>query len=281
MKILTGFHYQSAGTVTLDGVPVSEQPLECKARIGYLPENAPVYTELTVEEYLEFIAETRLPAAQRQDAINQACVNCGITDVRHRPIQELSKGYRQRVALAQAIIHNPDVLILDEPTTGLDPNQIQEIRRLIRNLGKDKSIILSTHILQEVEALCDRVVILNRGRVAASGTPATIAREMKGDLVFKLHLTHPQGRNGIETSLKAWDAPVSWQFEADSTTVISLEIALSGDMTNDEAGLLLFDWAQESKIRIARLEPVTAGLEDLFIQLTAQNNRSLEEAHHE
>ncbi|WP_052078781.1 ABC transporter ATP-binding protein [Spirochaeta lutea] len=278
MKVLTGYHYQSSGSVTLDGVPISENPLECKARIGYLPENAPVYTELTVHEYLEFIAETRLAAESRVQAIETAARRCGILDVLWRPIQELSKGYRQRVALAQAIMHDPDVLILDEPTTGLDPNQIQEIRTLIRELGKNKSIILSTHILQEVEALCDRVIILNRGRVAASGTPQAIARELKGDWVFALRIRHPEGIGGITPAIKAVSGLVGSRIEdQEQGTVespqewINLQVVLPASMTSDEAGLQLFQWAASHGIELSALKPVTAGLEDLFKQLTTQD----------
>ncbi|MFO7780017.1 MAG: ATP-binding cassette domain-containing protein, partial [Spirochaetia bacterium] len=185
LRMLTGYHFPTSGTATVNGHDVYTDPLTVKRSIGYLPESAPLYTELNVMEYLQFIAEARAIApAERDERIDWAIHACGLEDVVYRSIDNLSKGYRQRTGLAQAIIHDPAILILDEPTSGLDPNQIIEIRRLVRELGSAKTVILSTHILQEVEAVCDRVLILNRGRVAAEGTTAEIAAGMKGEDVF-------------------------------------------------------------------------------------------------
>ena len=181
MKILTGYHFPTRGQAKIDGVSVEEEPWETKKRIGYLPEGNPLYGDLSPEEYLSFIASARLiPKGERKKAVDAAIAACGLGEHRSRRIGSLSKGYRQRTALAQAIIHDPDILILDEPTSGLDPNQIIEIRSLIREMGKSKTVILSTHIMQEVEALCTRVLILNEGQIAAQGTPAEIAGTIKG-----------------------------------------------------------------------------------------------------
>jgi ABC-2 type transport system ATP-binding protein len=189
MKILTGYHFPSAGTALVDGIDVQEEPEEVKKRIGYLPESVPLYGDLTVAEYLGFIAEARLiPAGERKRAIDAAVSSCGLRSHQSRRIENLSKGYRQRVGLAQAIIHDPPILILDEPTTGLDPNQIIEIRGLIKGLGERKTVILSTHILQEVEAICSRVLIINEGRIAAQGKPEEIAGTLKGGDTWELIL---------------------------------------------------------------------------------------------
>ncbi len=190
MKMLTCYMPPSAGRASLDGIDVVDDPLAVRRRIGYLPENVPLYDEMGVYEYLDFIARVRaIPAAGRVKAIRDIANRCGLAPVIRKGIVELSKGYRQRLGLAQAMIHNPDVVILDEPTTGLDPNQIVEIRQLIRDLGQEKTVILSTHILQEVEAVCDRVLIINDGKIIADGTPAQLHNEFQGaqelDLVVK------------------------------------------------------------------------------------------------
>jgi len=169
MKILTGFIPQTSGKASVCGFDVETQPLEVKRSIGYLPESNPLYTDMYVRESLAFIADIhQIPNAEKR--IEEIIELTGLTPEKHKKISQLSKGYRQRVGLAQAIIHDPQVLILDEPTSGLDPNQLIGIRQLIRDLGKTKTIILSTHIMQEVEAVCDRVVIINQGTIVADDT---------------------------------------------------------------------------------------------------------------
>ena len=171
MKVITGFMASTSGTVRVDGVDVHENSLATRAKIGYLPENAPLYVEMSVCEYLRYVAEMRgIPRQERKSRMKETAETCGLTNVLHKPIGELSKGYRQRVGLAQALIHTPQVLVFDEPTSGLDPNQMAEIRRLIRKLGEDRTIILSTHNLPEVLQTCDRVVVVHSGKVVADGT---------------------------------------------------------------------------------------------------------------
>jgi ABC-2 type transport system ATP-binding protein len=178
MKILTGYLLPTAGSATVAGHDVLAQPLEVQGRIGYLPENAPVYGEMRVGDYLAFSARMRgLELDGSRARVRRIVEECGIGDVLSRPIAQLSKGYRQRVGLAAAILHDPELLILDEPTTGLDPNQIVEVRQLIRAMGREKTVILSTHILPEVEATCSRAVILIDGRVRADGTLGELTRE--------------------------------------------------------------------------------------------------------
>ncbi len=180
MKILSGFIYPSTGTAKIDGFDVREDALAAKALIGYLPEQPPVYMQMTVTDYIDFAAGLRhVPSQARKEAIQYALKRCGLLDVQSRIIGNLSKGYRQRVGLAQAIVHNPPVLILDEPTVGLDPKQIIEIRDLIRELGQDHTIILSTHILSEVQVLCSRVIVIDSGKIRAQDTISGLAAKLK------------------------------------------------------------------------------------------------------
>ena len=181
MKILAGFITQTDGTATVDGLDTLADSLEVRRRLGYLPENAPVYRDMIVRDYLRFVCDVRdLPRAQRESRIDDTVSRVGLSAVIGRPIGELSKGYRQRVGLAQALVHDPPILILDEPTTGLDPNQIVEIRELIRDIGREKTILLSTHILPEVQAVCGRVLIVSRGQIVAFGTPAELEAKATG-----------------------------------------------------------------------------------------------------
>jgi ABC-2 type transport system ATP-binding protein len=185
MRILTGFLPPTSGQVVVAGYDVQEQPMEVKRRIGYLPETPPLYSDLSVLSYLSFVAKIKgIPKAERQERIDWVLTRCGLSEVRSRLIGNLSKGFRQRVGLAQAIVHKPDVLVLDEPTIGLDPRQIREIRELIRELSKEHTIILSTHILPEVTMICTRAVIINRGRIVLEGKVADLTKERTLEEVF-------------------------------------------------------------------------------------------------
>jgi ABC-2 type transport system ATP-binding protein len=178
MKILTGYLEPTAGTVEVKGINVVEDPVAARRLIGYLPENNPLYEEMMVEDFLAWVATMRgIPKDQQKKAIAVAVDRCGLGDKRGKDIGELSKGYRQRVGLAQALIHDPDILVLDEPTTGLDPNQVLEIRNLIKALGADKTILMSTHILPEVQHTCSRAIIIADGQLKADGAPATLAQD--------------------------------------------------------------------------------------------------------
>lgn len=178
MKIFTSFWPATKGSVIVDGIDVANDPIAVRRKIGYLPENVPLYDEMRVYEYLKFVAEMRgISKDEIKEKIKKAVKSCGLEKVIRKSIDELSKGYRQRVGLAQAIIHEPDILVLDEPTTGLDPNQIAEIRDLIKEIGKEKTVIFSTHILSEVSATCDRVIIINNGKIVGEGTPDELMRK--------------------------------------------------------------------------------------------------------
>ncbi len=181
MKIVTCYMPPTSGDVVIDGQSVLEHSLEIRRRLGYLPEHTPLYDFMPVLDYLEFVAEMRgLELSARPRRIREMVEVCGLGEVLTRDIGELSKGFRQRVGLAQALIHDPDLVILDEPTSGLDPNQIAEIRSLIKEIGQQKTLILSTHILPEVQATCNRVIIINRGRIVADGRPDELAGSLRG-----------------------------------------------------------------------------------------------------
>jgi len=184
MRMVTGFIPPTAGRITVGGHDVVEAPIEAKRLIGYLPENAPGYADMTVHGFLKFSAELRgLQGTALRAAVNKAVELCFLENVLHQTIDTLSKGYKHRTCLAQSLIHDPSILILDEPTDGLDPNQKHEVRNLIKRMGESKAIIFSTHILEEVEAVCSRVIIIDRGRIVASGTPAELkARSPEGKL---------------------------------------------------------------------------------------------------
>lgn len=190
MRIITGFMPATSGTVTVAGFDIFEQSYECRRRIGYLPESPPLYNDMTVLSYLRFVGRIRgVAKADLSDAVDRVVNACGLSDVPHRVIGHLSKGYRQRVGLAQAIIHNPDVLVLDEPTIGLDPRQIIEIRSLIKELAPNRTVILSTHILPEVTQLCDKVVIINQGRIVVEEMLETLTRGTTLEQVFLRYIT--------------------------------------------------------------------------------------------
>ena len=187
MRMITGFIPPTSGRVTVGGHDVVEDPIGAKRLIGYLPENAPGYADMTVRGFLEFAAELRgMRGGARKQAVNRAVELCFLENVLHQTIDTLSKGYKHRTGLAQSLIHDPDVLILDEPTDGLDPNQKHEVRNLIKHMGANKAIVFSTHILEEVEAVCSRVIIIDRGRIVANGTPAEL--KARSALAGAVHL---------------------------------------------------------------------------------------------
>ena len=202
MKMITGFLTPSAGRIRVCGYDVARQPIEAKARIGYLPEGAPAYAEMTPASFLNFAAQTRgLRGEEKRRRIAEAVAKVAIEPVLQQPIETLSKGYKRRVGLAQAILHDPPVLILDEPTDGLDPNQKHEVRGLIRAMAQEKAIIISTHILEEVDAVCSRAMIIARGRIVADGTPD----ELEARSSLHNAVTIKTGNQGVEAALAALD----------------------------------------------------------------------------
>jgi ABC-2 type transport system ATP-binding protein len=193
MRVITGFMPATSGTVKVAGYDIFDDSLEVRKRIGYLPESPPLYNDMTVTAYLRFVGRIRgIAKAELGDSVDRVLRTCGLAEVADRVIGHLSKGFRQRVGLAQALVHNPGVLVLDEPTIGLDPRQIIEIRRLIRELSGERTVILSTHILPEVTQLCEKVVIINEGRIAVEDTLANLTQDMTLEQVFLRYITKEQ-----------------------------------------------------------------------------------------
>jgi len=259
MQMLTGNLAPTRGAISICGIDLLEQPTAAKARIGYLPEVPPLYRELTVDEYLLLAAKLhRVPRAQRRQAIAGARQRCGLTDAGGKLIGTLSKGYQQRVGIAQAIVHGPDVVILDEPTVGLDPNQIREIRGLIRELGGAHSVILSTHILPEVEAVCDRVKILHHGNIVYSDSIAALKQFHSGATML-LGLRRPPPLAEIAA------LPGVAAAERVEPTLIRVQFAAGEDPSETLAQQAVArDWG------LYQLKPAQTSLEDVFVNLTRQ-----------
>jgi ABC-2 type transport system ATP-binding protein len=263
MQMLTGNLAPSSGAISICGVDLFERPVAAKARIGYLPETPPLYRELTVREYVDLAARLhRVVKSARAIAVNNALARCGLTEVAQKLIGTLSKGYQQRVGIAQAVVHRPDVVILDEPTIGLDPNQIREIRDLIRELGASHSVILSTHILPEVESVCDRVQILHHGSTVFSDS-ITGLKQFHGGRMVLVGLRHPP----VVSELAAIDGVA--RAEAASDTLFRLSFADGADPTDE-----LVQRAVKKSWGLYQLAPAQSSLEDVFVHLTQKEEQS-------
>lgn len=272
MRILTCFLPPSDGTATVAGFDVLEQPLEVKKRIGYLPELPPIYQEMETDEYLRFVGQLKgLSGAGLQKRIDYVSERCSISDVRKKLLGKLSKGYRQRVGLAQAIIHNPDVLILDEPTAGLDPKQINETRDLIKSLAGDHTIILSTHILPEVEQTCEQVIIINKGKLVATDSVRNLQARARGAESVLLEVA---GRNGALDVGKAQQrlqqvagtGGVALKNQFDGRAVFEIEGQKGALVRGDLARAVV-----EAGWDLNELRPAAMSLEEVFLQLTASD----------
>lgn len=271
MRMLTCFLPPTAGTATVAGFDVLEEPMEVKKRIGYLPETPPLYPEMRTGEYLEFVGSLKgLRKPELGKRVDYVCERCAVTDVRDKLISKLSKGYRQRVGLAQAIIHNPEVLILDEPTAGLDPKQINETRDLIKSLAGDHTIILSTHILPEVEQTCEQVIIINKGKVIATDSVNNLQNRARG---AESVIVEVAGRNGAVDS-----APIQSLLEKVSgvSKVLFREKREARHVFEVESGkgrMVRGDLARavvEAGWDLNELRPSAMSLEEVFLQLTGQ-----------
>lgn len=280
MRVITGFIAPTAGTIKVDGLDVREDGLEIRRKIGYLPEAVPLYGEMKVHEYLRFIAEVRgVKKRQVRERIDKMVEVCGLSKVIRQEISELSKGYRQRVGLAQAMIHDPEILILDEPTSGLDPNQIAEIRELIKKLGEKKTVVLSTHILSEVQATCNRVVIINDGRIVASGTTEELQRQAEGTERVYLEIKRVSGDfefvvsnlSGVKEikklSLRRGSVQGNKEIkdvdESKTSNAENWEIEADKDIREP-----LFDLAVSNGWKILEMRREQVSLEDVFRRLT-------------
>lgn len=263
LNILTGYLSATSGMALIDGLDVLEHPNEAKKRIGFLPEYAPLYLDMTVSEYLNFVFELKGATLARKPHLKEVCELAGVSEVYHRVIRNLSKGYRQRVGIAGALIGNPKVLIFDEPTIGLDPRQIVEIRNLIRNLGRDHTVILSTHILSEVQAVCDRIVVLNHGKVVAdqktsefvkvTSAPTGLSLRIEGDSERVLRFL--RGFDGVRKA--ACGAQVE-----ENCFVYSVEAKAGRDIRKD----LFFALANEG-FAVLSMESLGMSVEDIFLRL--------------
>jgi len=269
MRILTCFLPPSAGTAKVAGFDVLDQPMEVKKRIGYLPETPPIYPEMQTADYLKFVGKLKgLSGAKLQKQVDYVSERCSIGDVKTKLLGKLSKGYRQRVGLAQAIIHNPDVLILDEPTAGLDPKQINETRDLIKSLAGDHTIILSTHILPEVEQTCEQVLIINQGKLVATDSVRNLQARARG---AESVLVEVAGRNGnVEASLVrhkleqvAGVSRVVCKQQVDSRALFEVESQKGQLVRGDLARAVV-----ESGWDLNELRPAAISLEEVFLQLT-------------
>lgn len=253
MKIIAGTLSYNTGSVKVCGLEVKDNTLQTNALIGYLPEQNPLYTEMYVKEYLLFVAETHGIKKDREKLVNELIEKVGLTPEFHKKIGQLSKGYRQRVGLAQALVPNPKVLILDEPTTGLDPNQLEEIRNLIRELGKDRTVILSTHIMQEIKAICNRVIIITKAEIVADYPDISkISQFGENNLQFEVEFLYETEISGIEGII-----------DVSAKGKNTYTILASGDIRAE-----IFDFAVKSGNKILTMKTVERSMEEVFKDLT-------------
>ena len=273
MRVLTGYMPATEGRVRVGGHDVFEQAVEAKRRIGYLPETPPLYPDMTVREYLQFVAKIKgVPSAERKARVDQVMARTWVSDMANRACGKLSKGYKQRVGLAQAIIHNPDVLVLDEPTAGLDPKQIIETRRLIKELAGDHTIILSTHILPEVSQTCDRVVIINKGRVVAEDTPANLTRRLRGSETIFIQVDAARAADaaaalsavaGVVRVAPSDNTPGAFEIDSESGRDVRRELARAVVLGGHD---------------LLEMRPLRVSLEEIFLSLITEEKAGEAEA---
>jgi ABC-2 type transport system ATP-binding protein len=268
MKIITGFMAPTSGSVKVAGFDVFENPIEVKRRIGYLPETPPVYTDMLVRDYLEYVAKLKgLKGAQITAGVKNAVEKTNLGQVEKRLIGNLSKGFRQRVGIAQALVHNPDVLVLDEPTVGLDPKQVIEIRNLIKELAGSHTVILSTHILPEVSASCQRIIIINRGEIAAEDTFEGLSRGMSGTRRFFIKVRRNEN---FESHVKKINGVKSVKLSSDGK---SFEVELD---KSDDSNEMLAESVVKSGAGLLEFRSMDVSLEDIFLKLTTTDIASQE-----
>lgn len=272
IRIMTGYLHPDEGSVSVAGCDMLKQGTEARKHLGYVPEFSPVYEDMNVTEYLRFIGETRgIPKRQVIKRIRSLSERCGIDDVLQRRIGYLSKGYQQRVCLAQALIHNPEFLILDEPTTGLDPNQVLEFRDLIREVGQDHTVLLSTHILQEVTAICNRIMVIHRGEIVADGTEEELLEEFQKDQYYlTLRTKNGKSRDEIKSRLSGEDRIQSVEEEStdDQMAKYTVEFGDLQKTSGEQADELLTRLIREEDWIVNEMRPDRPSLEKVFVELT-------------
>jgi len=263
MKAIVSYLSPNSGSIEIDGISVLNNADKVKKYIGYLPENNPLYEDMPVLDYLYFVAELQdIPTSKIKGRILEMVRTCGLEGEKHKKIGELSKGYRQRVGLAQALIHDPQILVLDEPTSGLDPNQIVEIRELIRNIGKEKTVILSSHILAEVEATCDRIMIINKGKIVANGSPDQLRKQATGREVLKLTI-EDGNRNDVFEALQQLPSIELVDFASRENG--SFEVHSKPGSTSRRN---VFELCKGKGWVLTEITPIETKLEDVFRELT-------------
>ena len=268
MNMITGYLGATSGEIKINGHDILKEPEEAKKCIGYLPELPPLYMDMTVKEYLDFVADLKqLEKSLRKRYVEEAMETTGTTEVAGRMIRNLSKGYRQRVGFAQAILGYPEIIILDEPTVGLDPKQIIEIRDLIKSLSKKHTVILSSHILSEVSAVCDYVMIISHGHLVASDTPENLAKLMEGENT--LELTIKGSRTEVEGMLNAIPEIAEKNFTSNENGLVQVNVKTEG---NEDVREKIFYACAENQCPILRMENTHVSLEDIFLELTSQDN---------
>ena len=266
LKMITGYMVPTEGTISINGLDITNDTHEIQKQIGYLPELNPLYAEMRVYDYLEFLASIRdIKGSKFKDALSRVVEQCGLRGVVHKNISDCSKGYKQRIGLAAAMIHDPKILILDEPVTGLDPNQIIEIRSLIKSLGKEKLVFMSSHILQEIQATVDRIIIINKGEIVANGTSDELMTSFMGNVLLTMEVKGAKADavKHIQASLP--NVKFISSKKDKSTYTIQYEYEKGKDSRED-----IFKYAVKNKWSILRMTPKTTDLEDIFRNLTKE-----------
>jgi len=266
LKMLTGYLVPTKGNVEINDLNINDSALEIQKQIGYLPELNPLYPEMSVYEYLEFIARVRnITGKSFREALARVVERCGLQGVVHKLVSSCSKGYKQRIGLAGSMIHDPKILILDEPFTGLDPNQIVEIRELIKSLGREKLVLMSSHILQEIQATVDRIMIIHQGEIVANGTNEELMSSFKGNTILNLEVRNANENTLKDLSIAVANINVVEINEKKDHHVIQLEYSQETDPRED-----LFNYAVNSDWVILKMTPTTTDLEDVFRKLTME-----------
>ena len=268
LKILSGYLSPSSGQISINNLDIMKDSHEIKKIIGYLPESNPLYNDMMVYDLLEFTAKIRkIPHNKFKDALDKVVIQCGLNGILHKNVGACSKGYKQRVGLACAMIHNPKILILDEPVTGLDPNQIVEIRELIKNLGKEKLVIMSSHILQEIEATVDRIIIIDQGKIIADGSTKKIINSNKGNIQLQLEIIGAKKEELKNLENEISNIKISKILKLKSGYIINLEYAQKNDPREQ-----LFKLIVKSKWTLLEMTPKSENLEDIFRKLTGNKS---------
>ena len=271
LKMITGYLVPSAGSIKVNGMDIIDDIHEIQKQIGYLPELNPLYAEMRVYEYLEFLAGIRkVTGKQFKEALARVVEQCGLRGVVHKTISDCSKGYKQRIGLAAAMIHDPKILILDEPVTGLDPNQIVEIRKLIKSLGKEKLVFMSSHILQEIQATVDRIIIINNGKIVANGTSDELMGDFMGNILLNMEIKGASAESIEHIQAKLPSIKYISLNEANGIQSVQFEYGKNKDPREE-----LFKYAVKNKWSILKMNPRTTNLEDIFRDLTMEINKNV------